>query len=371
VTVTLQDAVTRTVIATGTATFATAAGGYAAAEQAGDQLIPAITKIRAYQAMLRDTMTNVAIFAHLDVSPDRAKLNVGQTTPVKLTLADCDGVALTNRSLRVKAVGGTVSPSTVETNDEGRATVTFRATRRGPARVQGYYVPYTTTVHQQNGAYGEGLIDVDDPLTNVYAVTAKVTYAMTEAEPSTNTGPGQTTTASATANGYSEISEWTAGNPLSGSDHLVTSTVTGGYSLSGSSVQTTSLGQGYMCVGGQNEELTSADATDGGLSIDRRHGKISVSETTQFKAPLFTQGYASQLCPTPGATYSSPAAGYNIDLQNMGPHWTGHCSGGSKHISCQFSYANPSVQFFTSSVTQQLTGSVTASIRQLRTSETR
>jgi hypothetical protein len=235
--------------------------------------------------------------------------------------------------------------------------------------VKADYLPYTTVVHHQNGAEGEALIDVADPLTNVYAIVAQVSYAMTEVEPPTTTGVGQTTTANGSATGGAQITELTAGSPLSGSDHLVSSSVTGEYATSASSLQTTSIGQGYMCIGAQNQELSSGQAISGGLRISRSHGKIVVFESAEFKAPLYTQLYASSLCPTPGIVDSSPLADYNIDLQNTGPGWNGRCSGSGTRISCDDSETLPSVQFATSSVSEHVTGAITISIHRLRASQ--
>jgi hypothetical protein len=74
----------------------------------------------------------------LEVKPKKSRLQMGEETEVEITLKDCDGYPLKNRTVsftgemydslwRSGTYGGTVTPSKVITDDQGKAIVKFKA----------------------------------------------------------------------------------------------------------------------------------------------------------------------------------------------------------------------------------------------------
>lgn len=371
VSVSLQDAYTRTVIASGSATFATAAAGAAAAEQAGDQLTPVFTKIRNYQQQLRDSGPDVALLAALKLTPAKQRLNVGESTPVRILLSDCDGTPLANRSIALKASGGTVSPATVTTAGDGTATVIFTARKRGPAKVKAYYMPYTTAVHQPNAAYGEALLDVDDPLTNIYVLKAQLNYAFQETAVMNSAASGGGVSATnGSANASADIVEWRNGNPLAAGSHLIASSSTGDYSRAVTMSQQTPIGLGYYCIGSSVEEFDAGQPAYGSIELARaRHG-YAVSASAEFKGTESDAGQANAWCPTPGATNTPLTTAFTAALQDSGHGWSGACSGSSSRITCDIKHVIAAQNTASASDSETEYGSVDISIHRLRASQT-
>lgn len=370
VSIALEDAKTRTVIASGSANFAQVEQVDAAVEQAALQLTPMFEKIRDYQKKLREADRNVALLAEIAVAPERKRLNVGQSTPVKLQLKDCDGAPLEERTLKIKASGGTVSPSTVKTNAYGEARVTFNAGKRGPAQIKAYYGPYETAVHGSNMAGGVGLVDVDDPLTDRYVVTAQLSYNLTESGELNESS--QLASVDAAANSSVKITEWGTGNPATGSFHLLAATTTGSYSMQETALQSDEIGSGDYCQAAAETEFASAQPTDGDVSITRAHRGYRVLADADFKAAETQASQAGSLCLSPGDTDVNVVAGRSVELQNVGAGWQGSCGGSSSHITCHVkrSYNTESNYAASDVAPTTVEGTIDVSIRQLRASET-
>ncbi|MGH3266791.1 MAG: hypothetical protein ACRDNS_32975, partial [Trebonia sp.] len=163
VSVSLQDAATRAQIASGQATFASSLDSMTAAQQAASQLEPLLTKIRAYQTKLRHESNEMAISPPLDqpqVSPAKRNLTRGQSSAVKLSLVDCDGLPLAHRTLKLRATHGRISPASVRTDARGVAHATFRATGIGAALLTADYGPYQTVTHRTDQRRGSAVISV-------------------------------------------------------------------------------------------------------------------------------------------------------------------------------------------------------------------
>ncbi len=163
VTVSLQDATTRAQIASGSATFADSSDSLNAAEQAAWQLTPVLEKIRDYQTKLRQQSSDMAIAPPLDqpaISPARCTLKTAESTSVSIALNDCDGLALANRTLTLKATHGRFSPSTVKTDSSGHAHATFTATSHGIAQLTADYGPYETVNHKRDQRRGRAAIAI-------------------------------------------------------------------------------------------------------------------------------------------------------------------------------------------------------------------
>jgi hypothetical protein len=145
-TVNLETAVTREIAASQTAGY-----GYdptsqqTAGENIASALMPLLQTIRIFEVNKRNAYTSVAIrdmhtlAQEITVTPNKTKLNTGESVEVDIEMIDCDGVPLGDREITFEALpndsilmipgttGGTVEPSTVTTDAEGKATVTFTA----------------------------------------------------------------------------------------------------------------------------------------------------------------------------------------------------------------------------------------------------
>jgi alpha-1,2-mannosyltransferase len=372
VSVSLEDAVTRAVIATGSATFATAEQGLAATEQAARQLTPALNEIRAYQQRLRDAGGNVAILAALAVTPERQSVKVGESTPVKLALGDCDGQPLKDRTLELRASGGTLTPATVTTDAQGLATVTFRARRRGVAKVIADYGPYTTVTHKPNMAQGEALVNVSDPLTDKYVIETNASWTYEENAEITNPFGLETTVGS--GQGSAHIVEWGTGDPTApgscsvcGHFHVQAAAVTGtlGHEVTTNQRETIAPG----CTSASEKTFQAGQPRDGVVSIAKTHGAFRVAVEVSFMAKQLETSQASAGCDTPGSTSAETLSGYVLLVQNIG-EFQGTCSGTSTHIECNASHTYGVVSSSIEHAHQTESGTVSISIRRLRASET-
>ncbi len=105
---------------------------------------PLFQTIRNYEVNKRNIDVTVAIrdmFStpqEIIVTPQKTKVNLGESIDVDIEMIDCDGVPLDNREILftdrtingspfVGTTGGTVEPSTVTTDASGKAKVKFKA----------------------------------------------------------------------------------------------------------------------------------------------------------------------------------------------------------------------------------------------------
>ncbi len=94
---------------------------------AAAQLSPIYTTIMNFEKKKRDGGEPYAIQPKIEFTPQKAKIDVNETTSVDIFMYDCDGVPLKNRNLALTADGGTLSNGSVTTDDQGKATVQFTA----------------------------------------------------------------------------------------------------------------------------------------------------------------------------------------------------------------------------------------------------
>jgi hypothetical protein len=110
------------------------------ADEAATKLSPLVDKINVFERNIRQASTDVAFAnstASLTITPKKTQLSAGEETEVEISLRDCDGFILANREVvftkesisgfSVNATtGGTVSPSIVKTDNNGKARVKFK-----------------------------------------------------------------------------------------------------------------------------------------------------------------------------------------------------------------------------------------------------
>jgi hypothetical protein len=126
-----------------------------AGHQAALQLMPLEEKIMDYAKRMRETNNLYMLSgknAEIKIKPKKTKLGVGEETEVDIQAIDCDGYLLKNRkivftrgSLNGMVIngteGGVVSPSTVITDEQGKAKVKFKLTRAdGNATIYAHFL---------------------------------------------------------------------------------------------------------------------------------------------------------------------------------------------------------------------------------------
>ena len=162
----LEDAYSRTRIASGSASFTDPNGSTDAAASAVSQIEPVFEKIRAYQKQLRDQSDEIAISAKIDIVPSKDEMNGGETIPVLFQVYDCDGapgiVPLTNRWIKISATQGQFDQDSVETDSRGDATAYFTAENvKEVANLTATYYPYYTPSHKTRGSWGDTTVNIN------------------------------------------------------------------------------------------------------------------------------------------------------------------------------------------------------------------
>jgi hypothetical protein len=111
------------------------------AQQAAANLSPLIEKIKAFELREREENNEVALGNSQEgddiiIVPVKRNLSPGGKTEINLTLKDCDGTPLANRKISFAngsvgglvikgTIGGTVTPSEITTDQNGKAKATF------------------------------------------------------------------------------------------------------------------------------------------------------------------------------------------------------------------------------------------------------
>ena len=128
-TVSILDGYTFTRVTDGTALFssATIEDVKTACKEAVRQILPLTSKIRSYQAWRKSTNPLLAINPKIDISPAKSKLPLKGSTEVTITAADCDGLPLAKRQLKLGSEGGSFASATVQTDATGKAKIVFNA----------------------------------------------------------------------------------------------------------------------------------------------------------------------------------------------------------------------------------------------------
>jgi len=154
----LQTACTQQTVAKSEVTFhASADPEYikSIAEEAAAKISPLEEKINTYANKKREEDKNTAFGSwgsqSIEVVPKKSKLASGQETDVEITLKDCDGTPLANREIRFDksaiegfeikgTTGGTISPSSVKTDGNGKAKAKFKMGATKNAFIRAHYL---------------------------------------------------------------------------------------------------------------------------------------------------------------------------------------------------------------------------------------
>ena len=128
----LEDAKNREQFAETSVSLSSLKNAIEAGQQVAQQLSPLLKTIRKYQHKVRDEERpdETAISAKFELTAEQKDLKTDETTQIKLKLYDCDDNSpLKNRKIKLKPdyAEGTITPSEVETDENGEATATFKA----------------------------------------------------------------------------------------------------------------------------------------------------------------------------------------------------------------------------------------------------
>lgn len=120
---------------------------------------PLLDKIRTFEKTRRAGGEPYALWPIASLVPARTDLRAGESVDVVLTLHDCDGTPATSplpgRDVEVSATHGTVSPTKVRTDPEGRVHLTFTAGDHAAEAVLTAVQPYRLASEHMSAARGE------------------------------------------------------------------------------------------------------------------------------------------------------------------------------------------------------------------------
>lgn len=126
-TVSLEVSKTRELVAVASRSFASASDAAKATDSAVGGFGSVFTRIRDFEKKKRESGHPYAMAPIIRFAPATPLLALEASTGVEITMVDCDGVALANRTLTLSADGGTFAPASVTTDASGKAQSTFTA----------------------------------------------------------------------------------------------------------------------------------------------------------------------------------------------------------------------------------------------------
>ncbi|MBS1620794.1 MAG: Ig-like domain-containing protein [Bacteroidetes bacterium] len=122
------------------------------AEQAATQLSPLADKINDFIQRERKSDNEFAWGGgNITIKPKKKKLATGEETEIEITMKDCDGYALSNRKINFSrgtisgfailgTIGGTVTPSIVTTDANGKAKAKFKMGSGKTAMIRAHHL---------------------------------------------------------------------------------------------------------------------------------------------------------------------------------------------------------------------------------------
>jgi hypothetical protein len=162
--------------------------------KAAMQMMPLFETIRKFEENKRNTDIKVAI-CDLDpemitVKPAKKIVNTGETIDVDITMIDCDGVPLANRSIifvdtavqinndtpRLKGtIGGEITPRVAVTDESGKVTVKFKAGKKaGVGQIVAWY-PHLKPCGRGDTFHGSAIVQINPLPPNYWVLNAQIT----------------------------------------------------------------------------------------------------------------------------------------------------------------------------------------------------
>ncbi|HLP18191.1 MAG TPA: T9SS type A sorting domain-containing protein [Bacteroidota bacterium] len=157
-TVWLQEQRSSVHIVEGTAQFITAdiASVDAACLSATKNLQPLISKIHAFQLSLKSANPQLIINPQIDLLPEKINPALNSSMSISVTAVDVDGTPLVRRLLKFSATKGSVTPDVIQTDDKGKASVTFNAGKAPGASVVTAVMEKMASVRHDTTDYSGG-----------------------------------------------------------------------------------------------------------------------------------------------------------------------------------------------------------------------
>ena len=115
------------VVASTTNIYNFSVSGIQNGKNTGQMILPLIEKIREFEKRKRVEDPEIAIGPdykmenNIKIEPEQEKIKAGETTNVKVTIIDCDGVALKDMEAKLSCDGGSFDPEKITTNGDGIA----------------------------------------------------------------------------------------------------------------------------------------------------------------------------------------------------------------------------------------------------------
>ncbi len=123
----LETGRTHEQVKTVSSTFSTGFDPHAVAAAAAQQIGPAFNAMTDYEKNKRATGEPYAIAPTIVIKPSKTVLDLKEVTSVHITMTDCDGTPLNDRTIAFTAQGGTLDQTSVRTDNQGTADILYTA----------------------------------------------------------------------------------------------------------------------------------------------------------------------------------------------------------------------------------------------------
>ena len=188
--ISLETVCSRERVATGTTSFSNASQALATGTTLGSQVLSNLAAtIQHFEENKRNANADVARYVsddHIVITHSKPKATRAESIPVKITLADCDGVPLAGKTLTLKASqfhglllngseNGAFTAQTITTDASGTATPNFLTGATPGIAVLRVYFIYKSPAECEKVAGANATILIEDPIRNAYVV--KVNYS--------------------------------------------------------------------------------------------------------------------------------------------------------------------------------------------------
>lgn len=188
----LQVSKTRQTVSTARLEFTAADEPLTVGKDLARTMGPLLEKIRAFEKEKRAGGEPYALWPIATLVPARTDLRAGESVEVELRLHDCDGDPATsplpNRKVDITATHGTVNPTTVQTDPDGRAHLIFTAGDQAAEAVLTAEHPYRLASEDMSGARGQpAAVRIAQAPSDQWAVRGRLSRRIVQHESRTTT----------------------------------------------------------------------------------------------------------------------------------------------------------------------------------------
>lgn len=194
ITISLETICSRETVTSGSTVFSSASQAAVVGTSLGTQVFSNIaTTIEQFEVNKRNANTDVARDVQDDqmvITPSKTKAARGESVPVKISLVDCDGIPLANRTITLTASqfhglilngseNGAFTEQTITTDANGIAHPNFiTGASPGIAILRAYFV-YKNPMGCDRVAGASATIVIEDPIQKAYVVQARYSFSGT------------------------------------------------------------------------------------------------------------------------------------------------------------------------------------------------